>query len=443
MEDAGHSREKRPGEPMSATRSKITSISMEHFKGFERARVSLGDFTVLVGTNASGKSNVGDALRFLHGIGRANCSLDEIAFGSWGTSVAPDWEGIRGGANDLAYFGTDTFAVEVGFSPGESHGGLTYRIEVRRTAPGRLALASERLVDVKSGDFVFDSHPPDDPHEQPSDPQFVTVRFGRHREPIVPEFQTFRRDTPVLSQLAWRETRLGTRCPPEHVSAMSALYRVRFPDLRPTVMRRPSPVGRHSLADNVAGLSSVLQNICETKGRKSDLLDWLSDLAPIEITDIEFILDPSGRIHLYLVDVNGHKTSAESISDGTLRVLALLAMFFGRDSENLYFIDELETGIHPTRQHLLVQIIESRVREGATQVIATTHSPQLLAFLSPESVENAVVAYRYDDETTQHLCKLCSIPSAREVLDNHHLAELHGTGWLEDAISCSRETDES
>jgi len=183
----------------------------------------------------------------------------------------------------------------------------------------------------------------------------------------------------------------------------------------------------------------VLRDVCETKRKKTAVMQWLGALAPIEIGDIEFVQDASGRILLYLVDVNGRKTSAESTSDGTLRVLALLAMLLGEDPQTLYFIDEPETGIHPTRLHLLVELIESRVREGATQVVATTHSPQLLAFLSNRAVEDAVVAYRYDDETTQRLCKLFDIPYAQDALMNDDLSELFGTGWIENAISCSRE----
>jgi predicted ATP-dependent endonuclease of OLD family len=41
----------------------LKSLRLENFKSFKNAELSLGDLTVLVGTNASGKSNIRDAFR--------------------------------------------------------------------------------------------------------------------------------------------------------------------------------------------------------------------------------------------------------------------------------------------------------------------------------------------------------------------------------------------
>ena len=48
----------------------FTSLRLERFKNFKDAELKLGPFTVLIGANASGKSNIRDAFRFLHGIAR-------------------------------------------------------------------------------------------------------------------------------------------------------------------------------------------------------------------------------------------------------------------------------------------------------------------------------------------------------------------------------------
>ena len=47
------------------------SLRLERFKNFKDATLELGPFTVLIGSNASGKSDVRDAFRFLHGIAGA------------------------------------------------------------------------------------------------------------------------------------------------------------------------------------------------------------------------------------------------------------------------------------------------------------------------------------------------------------------------------------
>ena len=43
----------------------ITSLSLVDFKNFEDETLRVGPFTVIVGTNASGKSNIRDAFQFL------------------------------------------------------------------------------------------------------------------------------------------------------------------------------------------------------------------------------------------------------------------------------------------------------------------------------------------------------------------------------------------
>ena len=58
----------------------FTSLRLVNFKNFADETLKLGPFTVIVGANASGKSNIRDAFRFLHGIGRGY-TLAEIMGG--------------------------------------------------------------------------------------------------------------------------------------------------------------------------------------------------------------------------------------------------------------------------------------------------------------------------------------------------------------------------
>ncbi len=55
----------------------LKEIHFERLKNFKDARLELGPLTLLVGANASGKSNVRDAFRFLHDIARGY-TLSEI-----------------------------------------------------------------------------------------------------------------------------------------------------------------------------------------------------------------------------------------------------------------------------------------------------------------------------------------------------------------------------
>ena len=68
----------------------ITSVRLVNFKNFADETLKVGPFTVIVGANASGKSNIRDAFRFLHGIGRGY-TLAEILGGKYGTGGFLEW----------------------------------------------------------------------------------------------------------------------------------------------------------------------------------------------------------------------------------------------------------------------------------------------------------------------------------------------------------------
>ena len=77
---------------------------LRRFKSFSDERLELGRFSVVVGANASGKSNIRDALRFLHGIGRGY-SLADIVGGKYGVGGHVEWDQLRGGPREVVRFG--------------------------------------------------------------------------------------------------------------------------------------------------------------------------------------------------------------------------------------------------------------------------------------------------------------------------------------------------
>src|SRR5436309_12687049 len=102
----------------------FTSLRLERFKNFKDGELKLGPFTVLVGANASGKSNLRDAFRFLHGIGRGY-SLAEI-FGEAFAAGEKQWSGIRGGIGEATFRGAAHFTIAV------DHRGRDYKVESTR-----------------------------------------------------------------------------------------------------------------------------------------------------------------------------------------------------------------------------------------------------------------------------------------------------------------------
>ena len=95
----------------------------------------------------------------------------------------------------------------------------------------------------------------------------------------------------------------------------------------------------------------------------------------MDVSDFDFREGPDGKVHLMLQERSGKEISAHSASDGTLRFLAMLAALLGPDPARLYFFEEIDNGIHPSRLNLLIDLIEQQTAKGEIQVIATTHSP--------------------------------------------------------------------
>src|SRR3954454_21297721 len=89
----------------------FTSLRLERFKGFKDAELKLGPLTLLIGANASGKSNIRDAFLFLHGIGRGYSLADILGENYLGGARV--WSGIRGGTREVTYLGSQTFELGI------------------------------------------------------------------------------------------------------------------------------------------------------------------------------------------------------------------------------------------------------------------------------------------------------------------------------------------
>jgi predicted ATPase len=132
-----------------------------------------------------------------------------------------------------------------------------------------------------------------------------------------------------------------------------------------------------------------------------------------------------------LIEQNKQKITLASASDGTLRFLAFLAAFLGPHTASFYFFEELENGIHPTRLNVLVDLIEAQVKNKNVQVVATTHSPQLLGRLSKEALEHASLVYRLPAAPDARISRVLDMPHARPLIKKERLAHLFSSGWFE------------
>ena len=206
-------------------------------------------------------------------------------------------------------------------------------------------------------------------------------------------------------------------------------------------MRQPGTPGQTALGDQGDYLPVVLEKICADPARKSILIDWVCELTPMDVEDFKFISDPSGKVHLIIKEWHGGKIRAENASDGTLRFLAMLAALLDEDSHGLYFFEEIENGLHPSRLHLLVDLIERWTAKGRVQVIATTHSPDLLSLVSDETFKNTSVTCRLEDTNDAIIRGVADLPSAGDLRKSQGLGRLLAGGWMEDALAFTEGSD--
>ena len=411
----------------------INSFKLVNFKNFADVTLHMGRFTVVVGANASGKSNLRDALRFLHGIGRGY-TLPDIIGGRYGVGGQVEWEPIRGTAKEIVRFGQSRFTLSCRMALHGATVKYVILIQVDEAGSGSFKVIAERLVIGES--LIYTSHPgqPDPVHAQ-DDATHLLLRMGKtgeqrkygHRVAVRP-------DQPALTQIGEHKHIMRPHKNwAERVT--ETLAGMRFLDLSPERMRQPAFPGQTVLGNSGENLSTVLKEICDDERRKSTLAEWTRALTPMDVHDFEFATDPTtGRVQLVFVERNGSRVSAYSASDGTLRFLAMLAALLGTNPAGLYVFEEIDNGIHPSRQQLLIDLIEAQTGNGRIQVVTTTHSPDLVELLGANTFENTSVVCRRPDTEDAQIRRLAELPNAGKLRKSQGLGRLHRSGWMENAV---------
>ena len=416
----------------------ITSLRLVNFKNFADETLRVGPFTVIVGANASGKSNIRDAFRFLHGIGRGY-TLAETIGGKYGAGGFVEWEPIRGAPNEITgadhssrpRMGDFSLHLELDLEGGKT----SYSIVVRfsPTRPDAFRVLEEELKTDSAVIYTTLRQPRK---------SMLTVILGEGRKQ---QRISLSRVQPVLTRFS--RPRYGSLLADTQNARQvvhSTLESLRFLELSPQRMRDPSVPGATTLGDFGQNLPSALESICKDATRKEILASWLAELTPMDVEDFSFPRDPSGRIHLQIREANGRTVSAYSASDGTLRFLAMLVALLETSSSCVNFLEEIDNGIHPNRLWLLVDLIERQTAKGGIQVITTTHSPDMLNFINDKTFASTSVVSRLEETNDAIIRPLDSLHNVRKLRESQGLGRLHASGWMEDVLNLEawKEEDE-
>jgi hypothetical protein len=410
----------------------LTALRLQNFKSFKDQRVEFGPVTLLVGANASGKSNLLDALRFLKGAALGMPLEDVLEDPQRSRQRERMWPGIRGGAKEVGFRGSTRFTLT---SEWMIEGGrFEYSIECDVSATPRVV--REQLT--RDDEPLLGG---ERSHDRPDD--IYDVHFGLmgHRAGNVGMYTD-----PWRAGIA---ARLDDLAPVEfsrplaewrRYEALLAAFRetlhgLTLHEIQPSLMRGYVPIRESDLGVHAENLSAVLYHAFKDPEIKRSLLDWLRELCGEEIADVDFSETDLDDVMMVVKDVHGARTSARSLSDGTLRFLGLLTALRepGPRSRRILLLEEPEIGLHPSRLYLLAEQLASRAAQGR-QVIATTHAPGLLGALSESALGDTVVCSIDPEGDGTIARRVRDLPDFAEVLARRGIEYLYTTRWLERAL---------
>ena len=132
-------------------------------------------------------------------------------------------------------------------------------------------------------------------------------------------------------------------------------------------------------------LAAFLRTLQALEPRQFAALEKALRVVMPNIEGIEVDVSDLGEVELRLRE-NGVAIPARVLSEGTLRVLGLLALSGIGEGPALVGFEEPENGVHPRRIQLIAELLKTQKILGATQYIVTTHSPVLPDLLPDDSL---------------------------------------------------------
>ena len=408
----------------------LTSFSVERFKSYKQeATLHLAPLTVLIGANASGKSNVVEALRLLSWIAHGN-KLNAISHTVQGNNQA-----IRGAVKDLVFRRKRAFQLSCTTTHPQWN---RYSVRLSCAGDDELLIANERLTGADQATPLFQVAKVAESREAVGDVRVAYNNFARGgRKPQV----TCNNQMSLLAQLqspaifAKHHSESRKTIPGIATQYLSWMSNIVFLDPRPSLMRGYSFKTDGELDGSGSNLSGVLYGLCRKKGgRKQQILDLVKALPEQDINDIGFIETPRNEAMVKLTETfGGSRTAYDAtlLSDGTLRVLAIGAALLTAPKGSLVVIEEIDNGVHPSRAGALVTHILEIAKSRDLRVLLSSHNPALLDATPDEAVGDVVFCYRDERKGASRLMRLADIPAYPELVAQAPIGRLMTRGTID------------
>jgi len=369
----------------------LTRVEINGFKSFQDFALDFEPLLMVLGPNSAGKSNLFDALALISRL--SSMEISKALQGGRGSIRDQFSRTPTGIANEMS------FAVELLVSDDNQLAELAqtrFRYELiishKRLSSGveELNVAHERLRPiVRAADKWLESHSAYSPFVRYDAPDvLLALEFG---EPDMPRAAVSREYSQASGRAAERDVRelplvaektLLAEVFGRHITAVRHELRSwRFLHLGMVALRTPSEPGASArLVSDGSNLPTALAALSEeVRARlQADMAELVPGLASLQVT----IGNDDLGVEATFSD--GQKYSQRVMSDGTLRLLALLTMLHSSEPGGLVAWEEPENGLHPGRlRELLRRLRELVQRDDAlpVQILMNGHSPAIVAGL--------------------------------------------------------------
>jgi predicted ATPase len=398
----------------------------ENFKSHRASKLSLAPLTLMIGTNASGKTNALEGIRFLSWLSEG-VRLEDVVSDVRDINVS-----VRGNLDELGTHGSKTF--KLGCSQSEASAGDWRHFEIELTVGDRdLQILHERIWSDHSKVPLYTVA-----GETRSYRYEVQVEYNNFaRGGIKPKIPCSNR-RPIFTQLdtpsRFKQEKSQEVIPEVTEQLRTALEQIIFLDPSPNRMRGYSHTSESVLNDDGKNLSGVLYHLCGSEGRKREVLDFIRHLPEQDILDLRFIQTERGDVMVKVVESFGGREDewdAPMLSDGTLRVLAVAAAVLSAPEGSLIAVEEIDNGVHPSRAGELLQQIQETAKARDLRVLLTSHNPALLDALPREAVPHVVCCYRDPESGDSKLVRLEEIRKYPELVARGPLGRLMTEGIIE------------
>jgi predicted ATPase len=414
----------------------IQSFTISNFKSYQQAELKVAPLTVIIGHNASGKSNLLELIRLLNWMAQGH-KISSLQY-----NTASEDQIVRGQLKDL-------FKVEgEPFSAGCSIGGginATMQMSIDFRMQQELHIHAEEC-NIDTG-FLYRTVRPTNNLATDILVEYNNYAKGPNKHQIVCSDQLA-----IFTQLT-EASKYGDQynkskqiIPIAAKAIENALAKILFLDPVPARMRSYSSLTEKQLTGDGRNLSAVIYHLWQAgEHNQTMLLDFIKSLPEQDIAGIDFIKTPRNEVMITLKETFGNKernVDAGVLSDGTLRILAFAAALLSAQKGSTVIVEEIDNGVHPSRAAKLMDSIRQIAQSRGLIVILTTHNPALLDALPYEVIPDVVYCYRDKETGASQLMRLGDLRDYPELTSRGDLGDLLAMGTIEQFVKYRKDNQQ-